>query len=267
MHVDVWDNFTADLTALTDGVQDLTDEAVAVHSAIDMLTSKTIDLMNDILGSQGVINGVANDLAEQKVIDAAQDAMIENLTHDVTKVENSCRDLENMTTLFGMVIDSLPSYSDLETRLAAVKAKNVALRMTSGANKTSITDLTTAVASGNIAVNTINANVGNANTALMYLNTEVIGVNTLAIAADLVDLINLEADLKMQTILNDYFYVNAGILTFDGIDPLIAVPITTDPAASTFCAPPGITVEFHLTATTSANNGALDADITSIGLY
>ena len=49
----------------------------------------------------------------QKVIDANQDATIAALTADVSKVEDSCRDLENMTTLFGMVIDSLPDYAAL----------------------------------------------------------------------------------------------------------------------------------------------------------
>lgn len=39
--------------------------------------------------------------------------MIANLIHDVSKLEHSCRDVENMVVLFGLVMDSLPDFTVL----------------------------------------------------------------------------------------------------------------------------------------------------------
>ena len=61
--------------------------------------------------------------------------------------------------------------------------------------------------------------------------------------------------------------MNAGVLTFTGIDPLVAVSVTADPAASTFCVAADETIEFKLAATTSAGDQTEDADILTIGLY
>jgi len=61
--------------------------------------------------------------------------------------------------------------------------------------------------------------------------------------------------------------VNAGVLTFTGIDQLMAVSVTADPDDSTFCVAADETIEFKLVATTSAGDQTEDADILSIGLY
>ena len=73
--------------------------------------------MSDIIAAQDETIANTEDLAAEKAKDAAQEAQIAALSADISKVEDNCRDLDNMTTLFGMVIASLPDYSSLQARL------------------------------------------------------------------------------------------------------------------------------------------------------
>jgi len=61
--------------------------------------------------------------------------------------------------------------------------------------------------------------------------------------------------------------VNAGVLTFTGVDQLVALSVTADPDESKFCVAADETIEFKLAATTSAGDQTEDADILTIGLY
>ena len=83
--------------------------------------------------------------------------------------------------------------------------------MTAVTNDTAITALETAVDDGNTALNTINSAINGANTSLATLTTPTTGtiaVNAAAIALDAADLAAIQMDFDMQTILNDYMYVN-----------------------------------------------------------
>lgn len=112
--------------------------------------------MQSIIDAQNATNIDTGRLAEEKVQDDVQDASIAALTADISKVEDNCRDLENMTTLFGMVIDSLPDYSSLQARLDLIVDKNVTLRTTTGTNAGSITGIADDVVDGNTALAAIN---------------------------------------------------------------------------------------------------------------
>lgn len=113
VHVDVWETIAADLDELMTEVTDLQASTTTQGETINQASMMFQELMGKIttLKSSNSANSVS--LAQQKAIDASQNAKLEQLVDDVTAIEHKVATLTNKTTILQRIVDDLPDFDSL----------------------------------------------------------------------------------------------------------------------------------------------------------
>ena len=235
VHVDVWETISADLDELMTEVTDLQASTTTQGETINQASLMFQELMGKIttLKSSNSANSIS--LAQQKAIDASQNAKLEQLVDDVTAIEHKVATLTNKTTILQRIVDDLPDFDSLLQRIIDINDKNTQLMMDAGTNMTDLTTITTAISTANGQVMNASSLITTAAGEIDTVNTKVTAT-TDVITQNGLDITALETLVDMQQIVADHFESNAAEIELN-------IPETP---VATFCVPDGETVEFHL---------------------